>query len=217
MFRRLLLASLLAFAGTASAWPVVTKVINVTNNADTMASSTVDLTGIALKNYSAQAVITNTTAIAAALASATDIAHLTGTYTKTNHGFANDEVGQWTTSNALPTGLATSTNYYVINATANTFQVSASLGGASVAISDNGTGTQTFTATTLSGAIKQQVSNDGATWTDVASSSQTFTGTTSLVFSRTPEPFDYARLYLTMTSGAATIAATLSPKFTGAQ
>jgi len=46
----------------------------------------------------------------------------------------------------LPNGLNATTTYYVVGVSGNNFQVSASLGGAAVTFSDDGSGTRTFTA-----------------------------------------------------------------------
>ena len=62
----------------------------------------------------------------------------------TAHGFMNGDIVQVTTSAAdLPAGLAINTRYYVVNKTANDFEVSLTEGGAAVNITDNGTGTHT--------------------------------------------------------------------------
>lgn len=45
---------------------------------------------------------------------------------------------------ALPTGLSPNTLYYVVNQTVNTFQLSATLGGAAINFTTNGTGTNTY-------------------------------------------------------------------------
>lgn len=54
------------------------------------------------------------------------------TWTSASHGFSNGQGVTFTTSGALPSGLATGTRYYVISATTNTFQVSATVGGAAL-------------------------------------------------------------------------------------
>lgn len=79
-----------------------------------------------------------------------------GVFSWTAHGLAAGSVILLTTTGALPTGLTASTAaapvpYYVIAAglTANTFQVSATLGGAAV----NTSGTQSGTHTASSGTI----------------------------------------------------------------
>jgi microcystin-dependent protein len=63
-----------------------------------------------------------------------------GVFSKTEHGFVAGDIVHFTTTGALPTGLAINTNYYVITAglTADAFEVSASRGGAAI----NTTGSQ---------------------------------------------------------------------------
>ncbi len=65
--------------------------------------------------------------------------------TNNTHGRSNGDVITVSNSGgALPAGLTANTPYYVINKTANTFQVSLTAGGVAVDITDNGTGTQTY-------------------------------------------------------------------------
>lgn len=61
-----------------------------------------------------------------------------GVVTWTAHGLSNNDVVKFSTTGALPTGLVAGTTYYVRNKAANTFEVSATEGGASI----NTTGTQ---------------------------------------------------------------------------
>lgn len=65
--------------------------------------------------------------------------------TATDHGLAVGSRVQFTTTGTLPAGLSTSTDYYVIDRTGDTFQVSATLGGSTVNITDTGSGTHTVT------------------------------------------------------------------------
>jgi len=62
------------------------------------------------------------------------------------HGLFNSQIVEFTTDGALPAGLNTGTDYYVVNATRDTFEVSLTLDGSPVALSNNGTGQHTFTA-----------------------------------------------------------------------
>jgi hypothetical protein len=63
----------------------------------------------------------------------------------TDNGFADgDTVYLTTTAADLPNGWLEGTQYYVINATASTLQLSLTYGGAAVTISDDGTGTHTI-------------------------------------------------------------------------
>src|SRR5258707_730833 len=68
--------------------------------------------------------------------------------TWTGHGLSNNAVVRFSTQGAgtLPTGLLFNTAYYVKNATANTFEVSTSPGGASVNTTSSGSGTFLGTA-----------------------------------------------------------------------
>lgn len=65
----------------------------------------------------------------------------TDTFTKNAHGLSNGQIVQFTPENgSMPAGLDAETDYYVIAAAANTFQVSATSGGAAVNFTTNGTG-----------------------------------------------------------------------------
>ena len=65
----------------------------------------------------------------------------TDTFTANNHGLANN-TRVWISAGTLPTGFSASTNYYVIAAAANTFQLSATQGGAAINASSAGAGIQ---------------------------------------------------------------------------
>ena len=60
------------------------------------------------------------------------------------HGLRNGDTVIFTTTGALPTNLTASTQFFVINAAANTFQVSATLNGAAVNSSGSQSGTHTL-------------------------------------------------------------------------
>lgn len=62
---------------------------------------------------------------------------------------SNGDVVTFTTTGALPTGLTAGTDYYVINRTSTTFQVSATVGGAAIDTSGSQSGTHTATWRTL--------------------------------------------------------------------
>lgn len=68
----------------------------------------------------------------------------TDTLTSVAHGMSNGTVIAVSSSTSLPGGLSASTIYYVIGATADTFQVSLSSGGSAVNITGAGTGTHTY-------------------------------------------------------------------------
>jgi hypothetical protein len=62
---------------------------------------------------------------------------------------SNGDVVTFSTTGALPTGLTAGTEYYVINRTSTTFQVSATSGGLAIAFSGTQSGVQTATWRTL--------------------------------------------------------------------
>jgi hypothetical protein len=66
-----------------------------------------------------------------------------------NSAPANGAVVTFSTNGALPTGLTAGTNYYVVNRTSTTFQVSATSGGSAIATSGTQSGVQTATWRTL--------------------------------------------------------------------
>ncbi|WLB43010.1 hypothetical protein QIH93_20910 [Bradyrhizobium ottawaense] len=66
-----------------------------------------------------------------------------GVVTWTGHTFPNGARLALITTGALPTGLAVGTVYYVVNQAANTFQLSATLGGAPINTSGTQSGTHT--------------------------------------------------------------------------
>jgi hypothetical protein len=74
----------------------------------------------------------NGTATACTFANASDV------FTDVAHGLTNNDIVQLA-GTAVPTGFSTSTDYYVISATDDTFQLSATEGGAAVDASDDGT------------------------------------------------------------------------------
>ncbi len=90
-----------------------------------------------------------TVATAKAFASATDIDIRTGIITETTHGYLTGDVGQMTTSSALPGGLALSTDYHIIALTADTYALASSqdnaVAGVRIYPTSIGTGNQTFT------------------------------------------------------------------------
>lgn len=62
--------------------------------------------------------------------------------TSTSHGLANGKRVIFQTTGALPTGITANTVYFVVNSAANTFQISATSGGAAIATSGTQSGTQ---------------------------------------------------------------------------
>ena len=79
-----------------------------------------------------------------------------GVFTLNGHGLINGDPVRLSTTGALPTGLNTTTTYFVVGADANTFRLSATVGGAAI----NTSGTQSGTHTVQSFAFG---AGDGST------------------------------------------------------
>jgi hypothetical protein len=77
-------------------------------------------------------------------AAVTFTAAVSDVITSTAHGLVNNDLIIMSSTGTLPAGLAEETQYYVINATANTFEVSLTVGGSAVDITDTGTGTHSW-------------------------------------------------------------------------
>jgi hypothetical protein len=86
----------------------------------------------------------------------------------TGHPFSNDEKVEVFTSGTLPAGLTAATTYYVVNSTTNAIELSATIGGAAVTLTSDGSGTHTsakldetgtFTNTTLINSVVRVVNN----------------------------------------------------------
>lgn len=75
-----------------------------------------------------------------------------GVITLTTHGYIAGDIVAFTTTGALPTGFVANTNYFVTatSLTANTFTVSATLGGAAITTTGSQSGTHTCHSSSLS-------------------------------------------------------------------
>ncbi len=155
------------------------------------------------------------------ISSVTNVAPAAGTFTcaitdictKSAHGYLTGLKVQASTSSALPAGLSTSTDYFVIKLSANTFSLASSLvlaqAGTAIDITDTGTGTQTITPTALAGAsLKLQGSMDGTTYVDLpirasgdASKSANITTSANFYLSEWDMNVNYIRVYYTLTAG----------------
>jgi hypothetical protein len=72
-------------------------------------------------------------------------ANATDVCTSAAHGLLNGQKARLTNSGgALPAGLLTDTDYYLVAVATNTFQLSLTKGGAAVNFTDDGTGTSTL-------------------------------------------------------------------------
>jgi len=68
-----------------------------------------------------------------------------GVVTNTGHGLSNAQRVKFSTTGALPTGLAANTNYYVVNKTDNTFELESTIGGGSITTTGTQSGVHTLT------------------------------------------------------------------------
>lgn len=128
--------------------------------------------------------------------------------TAASSGLLRGLKGQGTTTTTLPAGLSTSTDYFVIYVSSTTFKLATTyanaIAGTAIDITDTGTGTHTFTPTTLAGGTAiLQGSLDGTNWYDVGSS-QNVTAAGTLVFSITSTTNPLARLKFVNTAGVVT-------------
>jgi hypothetical protein len=73
----------------------------------------------------------------------------TNTFTIPLHGFNNGNHLTFQSSGILPAGMLADTLYYVVNSSANTFQISLTIGGSPIVLTDVGTGVHTVTRTKL--------------------------------------------------------------------
>jgi hypothetical protein len=89
------------------------------------------------------------------IASATNVNKGTERITSTAHGFNDAAILQYTQGAVAIGGLTTGQYVYVVNKTANDFQVSLTQGGSAIDLTGTGTGTQVFTPV-LETAILQQ-------------------------------------------------------------
>ena len=68
-----------------------------------------------------------------------------GVVTQTGHVYSNGQVVVLSTTGALPSNLVAGTTYYVVNQNTNTYELSATVGGASINTGSAGSGTHTAT------------------------------------------------------------------------
>lgn len=167
-------------------------------------------------NYSMQIIATNTTPSAVVFASSA-VNTSTEIITATAHGLTTGVVGQFTTSGALPTGLSLLTNYYIIVIDANSFQVASSYANATavtpvpINLTAQGSGNDTFTATTLVGSLQLQKSNDKVNWTNEGAS-VAVTATATTWVEKADVAYIYSKMVYTHTSGVLTLLAYANAK-----
>lgn len=83
----------------------------------------------------------------------------------TANSLNNGDRVSFTSSGTLPTGLSNQALYYIVNAATNDFEVSLTLGGATVALTDNGTGVHNVTLWS-----QATLQNDGLGYEDTGNS-----------------------------------------------
>ena len=134
------------------------------------------------------------------------------TGTAAAHGLITGTVGQMTTTGALPTGLAVSTNYFIIVVDANTVKFATTLAnaqaGTAIDLTTAGTGTSTFTPATaaISATAKLYASIDGANWEHVDSANdQTCTASGSYMWDEPNKGWRFVRVQFGYTSGQAAV------------
>ena len=167
-------------------------------------------------SFSLHVVCTGSTPAALAFAT-TDVTIAADTITEVAHGYVTGLKGQFTTTTTLPSGLSTSTDYYLIKVDADTYQVASSLAnaeaGTDIDLADQGTGTHTFTATTgTSNVAKLQESNDNSNWIDVASQTVTIAASAIDAMFVADGSSMYYRVLYTPSAGQTTISAFLCSK-----
>lgn len=142
----------------------------------------------------------------------------------TAHGFTTGLKVTLTTTTTLPTGLATSTDYYLIAASADLIKFATSqanaLAGTAINLTGYGAGTHTVTVNaTIAGTVKLQKCDDpdsvpdsAKTWFDITSSSQSFSATVNLNWAYADVAYRALRAVVAVTSGTVTAAIRVNGK-----
>lgn len=170
---------------------------------DTTVTDTISMDGAV--SIAVQAVVDVNTPAAKSFAT-TDVTVAADTITETGHGYPTGLKGQFTTTGTLPAGLSTSTDYFVIDVDDDTYQVAASLAnaqaGTQVTITDQGSGTHTFTPTAIAGAtVALQKSNDKVNWDAVATATN-ITADANVWLEDDAPGYRWARIRYTITAGS---------------
>lgn len=225
-FTALLLAAVLAFSGIVSAAPTVPTIPAMFDSGTlaTYNSSAVLQDNVVVLGYSAakniydfksvmlQAVVdVNTPAAGTFTCAVTDIC------TDVAHGFTAGLKGQGTTTTTLPAGLSLATDYYVIPLTVDTYSLATSyanaIAGTAIDITDVGTGTHTFTPTSIAGGtISLEGSINGTSFVDITSSSSNVTADASFYWNIDDTFYPFVRIKYVNTAGTFTSTAYWSGK-----
>lgn len=167
-----------------------------------------------IDNFSVQSVYTDATPAAKVFPSS-GVSTGNNTLTLASHGLSTGIVGQFTTSDTLPTGISAMTDYYIIRVDANTVAIATSLdnavAGTKVDITTQGVGDQTFTPTALAGAtLKLQASNDNTNWTDIPDASYSISASGNSIINVDGAAYRYVRAVFTPGSGALSMTVSLN-------
>ena len=141
------------------------------------------------------------------------IVFATATWTSVAHLLTSGLKVQLTTSSALPSGLALSTDYFVIVVSADTFRLASSLAlalaGTPVTLSNSGVGNQTVTPTALAGGnIKFEQSNSSSGPWVALGSAVNITVDADVALEKDRPTSRYVRVYLTLTAGNISVVTT---------
>ena len=86
--------------------------------------------------------------------------------TKAGHGLADGTLVRLTSTGTLPTGFLSTEDYFIVSATADTFKLAASSGGASLGFTNAGSGTHSYSLANTY-AVGDLVNNNDATYLTV--------------------------------------------------
>lgn len=125
----------------SAAFPKVLVTGSVTAGSTTL--TTADTTGVTAGMYVLGYGAPLTTPISVTFTDAGDLVNLTA------HGLVNGDPVSFATI-VTTTGITINTTYYVVNAATDTFQVAATIGGAALPLTSNGSGTVRYVATVVS-------------------------------------------------------------------
>src|SRR3990167_821914 len=162
--------------------------------------------------YGVVLAITNSAPAAGAFVASSD-----DTLTDADHWFLTGLKGQVSTTTTLPGGLSAATDYFVIYQSSSVYKLATSLvnalAGTAINITDAGTGTHTFTPTSLAGAsVKLQCSMDGSAYADMpiratgdVTKSASITATGNVYLHEEGLACNYVRHYVTITAGQLSI------------
>ena len=159
-------------------------------------------------------------AVATTPGTASALNPVTNVVTVASHGQSTGSKVQVSTSSALPTGLSTSTDYFIIALSSSTLQFADSLAhavaGTAITLTSSGVGTQTITpVTSTTNVLKAQCSNDGVNFADITTTANPTcpvatvtiaTSSGSVVWDFQRPSFRYLNIKYTPTSGQINLA-----------